>query len=161
NTATGYTGMVHFTSSDTAALLPADYTFTTADAGLHAFSATLITAGSQGLWVQDAQHNFTAAQYAISVAPAAASRLVATAYSASTTAGGIDNVTIAAQDSYGNVAAGYTGTVHFRSSDPQAGSPADYTFTGADAGVHAFAVVLKTAAAETLSFQDAQAGFGS
>jgi len=30
-----YTGIVHFTSSDSAAVLPADYTFTLADAGFH------------------------------------------------------------------------------------------------------------------------------
>ena len=32
-TATGYTGTVDFSSSDTLAVLPADYTFTAADAG--------------------------------------------------------------------------------------------------------------------------------
>jgi hypothetical protein len=158
NTATGYTGTVHFTSSDAAAILPADYTFTAADAGVHTFSATFVTPESQGLRVQDAQNNFTAAQYAINVTPAAASRLVGTTYSASTTAGVVDNVTITAQDPYGNVATGYTGTAHFSSSDSQAGLPADYTFTAGDAGVHTFAVTLKTAGAQTVSFQDAQAG---
>src|SRR5207244_2566315 len=103
------------------------------------------------LWVQDAQNSFTAAQYAISVAPAAASRLVATAYSGVTTAGAVDNVIITAQDVYGNVATGYTGTVHFSSSDAQAGLPADDAFTAADAGVHTFAVVLKTAGSQTVS----------
>ena len=34
-----YTGTVHFTSSDSAAVLPADYTFTLADAGFHHFVA--------------------------------------------------------------------------------------------------------------------------
>src|SRR5262249_31170847 len=37
NTATGYRGTVHFTSSDSQAALPADYTFTAADAGVHTF----------------------------------------------------------------------------------------------------------------------------
>jgi hypothetical protein len=161
NTATGYTGTVHFTSSDGAALLPADYTFTAADVGLHTFSATLITAVGTGIWVQDAQHNFTAAQYAIGVAPAAASQLVATAYQAFTTAGAVDNVTIAAKDPYGNVATGYRGTVHFTSSDVQASVPANYTFTAGDAGVHTFAVTLKTAGSQTTSFQDTQASFGA
>jgi len=40
NTTTGYTGTVHFTSSDAQAVLPGNYTFTSADAGLHTFSAT-------------------------------------------------------------------------------------------------------------------------
>jgi hypothetical protein len=42
-TATGYTGTVHFTSNDGAAVLPANYTFVGGDNGLHAFQATLNT----------------------------------------------------------------------------------------------------------------------
>ncbi len=38
-----YTGTVHFTSTDAAATLPADYTFTAADGGVHRFSVTLAT----------------------------------------------------------------------------------------------------------------------
>src|SRR5579864_800260 len=37
-TLTGYTGTVHFTSSDAQAVLPADYTFVPSDAGSHQFS---------------------------------------------------------------------------------------------------------------------------
>ena len=47
NTVTGYTGKVHFTSTDAAAVLPADYTFVAADNGVHTFNVTLKTAGSQ------------------------------------------------------------------------------------------------------------------
>ena len=47
-------------------------------------------------------------------------------------------VTVTARDAYGNVATGYTGTVRFTSSDAGAALPADYTFTTADAGAHAF-----------------------
>jgi hypothetical protein len=42
-----YVGTVHFTSSDSSAVLPADYTFTAADSGAHTFSITLNTVGSQ------------------------------------------------------------------------------------------------------------------
>ena len=38
NVATGYTGTVRFTSSDPHAVLPANYTFKSADAGIHTFS---------------------------------------------------------------------------------------------------------------------------
>ncbi|MGH7137678.1 MAG: FG-GAP repeat domain-containing protein [Pirellulales bacterium] len=38
---TGYTGTVRFSSSDGQAALPANYTFTSSDAGQHTFSATL------------------------------------------------------------------------------------------------------------------------
>jgi hypothetical protein len=44
---TNYRGTVHFTSSDPQAVLPADYTFTAADGGIHNFSVTLKTASSQ------------------------------------------------------------------------------------------------------------------
>lgn len=42
---------IHFTSSDRAAVLPADYYFTVSDAGSHTFTngATLMTAGSQSI----------------------------------------------------------------------------------------------------------------
>jgi fibronectin-binding autotransporter adhesin len=51
--ATGYRGQVHFTSSDTQATLPADYSFTAADNGVHTFSATLRTVGMQAITATD------------------------------------------------------------------------------------------------------------
>src|SRR5262249_35737459 len=62
-----------------------------------------------------------------------------------TTAGAAGTVTLTAKDSFGNVATGYRGTVHFSSSDPRAILPADYTFTAADAGLHTFSATFKTA----------------
>ena len=55
-----------------------------------------------------------------------------------TTAGAAHSVTVTAYDPYGNVATGYTGTVHFTSTDAQAVLPANYTFTVGDAGSHTF-----------------------
>ena len=52
-TLTGYTGTVHFTSSDPQAILPPDYTFLTSDAGSHQFSFTLKTLGDQTITVTD------------------------------------------------------------------------------------------------------------
>ena len=70
NIATTYTGTVHFTSSDPLAALPADYTFTAADHGAHAFSATLATAGPQSLTATDtAPSGITGSQTAIAVSP--------------------------------------------------------------------------------------------
>jgi hypothetical protein len=60
------------------------------------------------------------------------------------TAGDLICLTVKTTDAFGNAVVGYNGTVHFSSTDTQAGLPADYTFTAADAGVHTFAVVLKT-----------------
>jgi hypothetical protein len=48
-----YRGTVHFTSSDVGAVLPADYTFNAADAGVHTFPFTLSVLGNQTITVTD------------------------------------------------------------------------------------------------------------
>ncbi len=53
NVATGYTGTVHFTGSDGLATLPANYTFTAGDFGVHTFSVTLRTSGNQTITATD------------------------------------------------------------------------------------------------------------
>ena len=50
----GYAGTVSFSSSDADASLPASYTFTPADAGVHTFSGTLRRAGTHSLTAMDA-----------------------------------------------------------------------------------------------------------
>lgn len=49
-----FTGTVQFSSSDTNATLPSNYTFTTTDAGTHTFHLTFGTTGSQSLTATDA-----------------------------------------------------------------------------------------------------------
>jgi hypothetical protein len=93
-------------------------------------------------------------QTGIAIAPATVSSLSVTPLPATTTAGAVNTVTATLRDAYGNVAAGYTGTLTFSSVDAQAALPATYTFTAADAGVHAFSVVFKTAEDTTLVVQD-------
>jgi subtilisin-like proprotein convertase family protein len=148
NVATGYTGTVHFTSTDPQAQLPADYTFTAADAGVHTFSATLKTAGTQSLTATDlTAGGLTGIEAGIAVSPAAASRLAVSAPSA-VTAGTAFNVTVTAQDAYGNTATGYAGTVHFTSSDGQAVLPVNSTLLN---GTGSFSVTLKSAGSQTLT----------
>ncbi len=53
NTAPTYDGTVHFTSSDSKAVLPANYTFNSTDKGVHASSVTLKTAGTQSVTATD------------------------------------------------------------------------------------------------------------
>jgi hypothetical protein len=137
NTVTGYTGSIAFTSSDPLAMLPGPYTFTAADAGTHAFSVTLKTAGTQSITVKDTLSTLVTGQQFITVKPATATT-VRIAGTLSATVGTPQTYTVTAYDPFGNVATGYTGTVHFNSSDPTAGLPPDYTFTTADAGTHAF-----------------------
>jgi hypothetical protein len=154
NIATGYTGRVHFSSSDAQAVLPADYTFSSSENGAHTFSASLCTAGSQSLTATDtAASTLTASQTGISVVAGAASKFLVTGYPA-TTAGTAHNFTVTVTDAYGNVITGYRGTVHFSSSDVQAGLPANYTFTAADNGVHTFSATLKTAGSQSLTVTD-------
>src|SRR5947207_9674491 len=50
NTLTSYFGTIHFTSTDAAAVLPSNYTFTAADAGVHTFTGVILkSAGSQSV----------------------------------------------------------------------------------------------------------------
>jgi hypothetical protein len=51
-----YTGTVHFSSSDMEAMLPADYKFTKADLGVHTFTVTLNTGGTQTVTATDKSH---------------------------------------------------------------------------------------------------------
>ncbi len=155
-TDTAYTGTVHFASSDRQAVLPAEYTFSAADAGAHTFSATLKSAGTQSFTATDTVSGLIfASQTGIVVKPAAASQLII---------GGLPGVkhgvaftfTISMVDAYGNVATGYVGTVHFRSSDSTATLPANYIFTAADAGQHTFVnqTILRKKGKQTLTLID-------
>ena len=84
NVATGYTGTVKFASSDSAATLPPNTPFTSANAGVQTFSVTFGTAGTQSLTVTDTvSRSLTATQSGISVSPAVPTGLTATAVSSS------------------------------------------------------------------------------
>jgi hypothetical protein len=154
STATNYTGTVHFTSTDPQVALPADYTFTAADAGVHTFRATLKTAGTQSLTATDTTSAINGTDAGIAVNPAAASTLSVAGFPSPITAGVAGSFTVTARDPYGNIATGYTGTVHFSSSDARASLPANYTFTAADAGRHTFSATLKTAGTQSLTAPD-------
>jgi hypothetical protein len=250
-TDTNYAGTVYFSSSDPLAILPANYTFSPNDAGVHTFSATLKTAGTQSITATDTmtgsdtgitvtpnvanqlvfgqQPSTTTAGQTISpavtvnvedqygnpvtsdsstvtltlssgtyaggsatvstmasggvatftaltintagiytlkatdgsltpansgsftVQSAAASTLSVAGFPTSTTAGVAHNFTVTLRDPYGNLATGYTGTVHFTSSDHKATLPANYSFTAADAGIHTFSATLKTAGTQSIT----------
>ena len=146
NTTPAYTGRVHVTSTDSKAALPADYTFTGADAGTHVFSATLNTVGSRALSATDtATKSINGSQSAISVVAGPTSTLVVAGYPSPVTAGSSRNFSVTARDVAGNTTTGYRGTVAFTSSDAQAVLPSPYTFTAPDAGARTFAATLKTA----------------
>jgi hypothetical protein len=124
-TVIGYRGRIHFTSSDPKAVLPADYTFTAADKGAHAFVITLKKAGTQSLTARDTLlPNATGTQTGIVVKAAAARKFVVAGYPSPTVAGAAHTFTVTAKDAFGNTATGYRGTVHFTSSDAKAAWPA-------------------------------------
>src|SRR5437588_760548 len=77
-------------------------------------------------------------QTGIAVNPSTATHLAVSGYPSPTTAGTLHGFTVTALDAYGNIATGYTGTVTFSSSDPQATLRANYTFTTSNNGVRTF-----------------------
>jgi uncharacterized delta-60 repeat protein len=151
NVATGYTGTVHITSLDGHAMLPQDATLNN---GTGSFTVTLKTAGNQSLTATDTNNaTITGTQSGIAVGAATAATFTVSGYPAAT-AGTAHTFTVTARDAFGNVATGYTGTVHITSSDGQAGFPVNYQFTGTDAGVHTFSATLKTAGAQSITATD-------
>ena len=142
--ATGYRGTIHFTTSDAQASVPADYSFTDADAGVHTFPSTsshalrLETAGTRTVTATDVSHSSITGSHSVVVTPGVAKSFTVSVGMNPWPAGSTHSVRVTALDAYGNVATGYQGTIHFTTSDAAASVPADYTFTAADNGVHTF-----------------------
>jgi hypothetical protein len=150
NVATGYTGTVHFTSTDGQVVLPPDATLTN---GTGTFSATLKTAGTRTITATDTATSAVTGFASVTVNPAAATHLILS-YTSNPVKNRPWSLTVTAYDAYGNVATGYTGTVHFASSDNRADLPADYTFTAADAGVKTFSVTFRRMGQQSLTVTD-------
>jgi hypothetical protein len=156
---TGYTGTVHFTSSDPQAVLPADYTFTAADQGMHTFTVPLKTAGSRSITAFDtATGSIAGTESGIVVQPGAATHFSISGPS-SVKSNSAFSLIVTALDAYGNVATGYTGTIKF--TDPVGGAalPGNYMFTATDAGVHTFTGLrLRTKGTQTITVFDTLTG---
>lgn len=153
--ATGYSGTVHFTSSDPQAVLPPDTTFGGQLSGPPRLDIIFKTAGPQSLTATDTTDGtLTTTAPGVSISAAAASSLAISGLSDTATAGVAQNFTLTALDAFGNVATGYTGTVSFASDDPQADVPASTTFTASDLGSRAFSVTFKTSGVASLTVTD-------
>ena len=147
NMGAGYAGTVHFTSSDPQAVLPADYTFTAADAGIHHFAATLKTAGYDSLSAVDVVATTLAGTSGyVYVTPLSAVGLAIAGGSGGI--GAYRPVTVTAVDMYGNVATTDNGLVHLSASDPAAVLPPDAALVG---GRGTFLVKLMTEGPQTLT----------
>ena len=139
-----YVGTVHFTSSDPGATLPADYTFTLADAGTRTFSATMANSGPD---ISTANQTITATDTV--TASITGTDVTTVKWAPDVVRRILPNVpeevnrtvsfqgTVAAINADHQVVPGYTGTVHFIGTTGVA-LPADYTFTPADNSVHTF-----------------------
>ena len=154
NTAISYSGTVHFSKSDTSAssVLPADYTFVPGDIGVHVFTGVkLVTAGSQTVTATD-KSTGTITGNAVVTVNAGPTQHFSVSAPGSAVAGHFVIVTVIAQDQFNNATAAYAGTVHFTSSDPQAGLADDSTLTS---GEGFFVADLQTAGTQTITATDA------
>jgi hypothetical protein len=162
NIATGYRGTVTFTSSDSQATLPANYTFTAADAGVHGFfsNSILRTAGSRTVTAEDTADGTITGSSTVTVNPALADHFSVRA-SGTAKAGTAFDLTVTALDRFNNTATSYTRAVSFTSTDASAVLPGNYTFTSTDAGQHIFTngVTLKTAGSQSVTATDTVTGF--
>ena len=154
NVVAGNTGTVHFSTTDSgaASVLPPDYTFVTADRGVHVFNAgaILVSSGIQTITATDTVLNLLTGSAAVSVMPTAATHFVVDAPS-KVLPNTAFKFTVTALDPFGNTATGYTGTVGFGSSDSQALLPVNTTLTN---GMGIFSTTIKTPGTQTVTATD-------
>jgi hypothetical protein len=148
NTATGYTGTVHLTSGDGAAVLPADASLNN---GTGAFSVTLKTAGNQTVKATDTQTaTISGTSNAIAISAAATTHFTVTTLS-SVPVGTPFGITVTALDAFGNTAIAYAGTVHFTSTDSAAVLSID---SGLSNGVGFVSATFETGGQQTITATD-------
>ncbi|HYO65516.1 MAG TPA: lamin tail domain-containing protein [Archangium sp.] len=154
NRATGYTGTVVLSSTDSKATLETEYTFTTTDKGFKKFPVTLVTAGAQSVTVQDKALPATLnAKADTTVKWLSASRLVLEA-PASVEAGGPLSLKVTVLDVHGNGVKDYTREVTFAVDADRATGPASYTFLLADEGSRRFDFKLEKAVSTKITVTD-------
>jgi hypothetical protein len=149
-----YAGRVHFSSTDSKAILPPDMTFPATDAGILTVSVIFNTAGSQTLTVVSQTGAPITGHKSLNVTamgPVTHFRIYATD---SVSAGSPASILILALDANGRVVPNYAGTVHFTSTDPNAILPPDYTFLASDRGKHVFSAIFAAAGTQTLTVAD-------
>jgi hypothetical protein len=154
--ATGYTGTLHLSlgTADAGATLPADYTFTARDHGIHVFHVTLSAAGSETITETDTTNSSITGSATTTVNPAPVATQLLVVTPEQVTAGVPANVTVIALDASGHRVTDFTGTVSLTSSDAAATLPANYTFTASDHGSHTFQVTFATTGSQTVTATD-------
>ena len=148
--ATGYTGIVHFSTNDPIANLPADSPLIN---GVGTFTATLKPGNflSPTITAIDTVSAFiTGTSAPIGVQAAAASSFAFSAAPTSTFSGVPFSFIVSAFDRFGNFAPSNTARVRFTSSDGAAILPADSFMPG----VASFSAILKTVGNQTITVTD-------
>jgi hypothetical protein len=154
---TNYTGTVDFADlapPDPQAVLPANYTFTTADQGVHTFTVTFYKATDQALFVADTTTpTMNGRDVSIQVNPGAVVGFILTTSIGSTSVKSGSGFMLYAEavDAYGN-STSFSGTVHFSSSDPRAPLPGDETYPGNGNPLGTF--ILRTKGKQTITIID-------
>ena len=149
NVATTYSGTVHFTSTDTQAMLPANSTLVN---GTGAFSVTLKTAAAETITATDtATTSISGTSTPITVGGTSGATHFSVTAPATATAGTSFSFAVTALDASNNTVTTYAGTLQFTSTDLQAVLPASSTLTQ---GTGSFSVTLKTAGAQSITATD-------
>lgn len=99
STDTSFTGTVHFTSSDSQAVLPTDYTFSPADKGTQTFGATLKSAGSQTITATDTVNGAVTGNATLTVGMAVQAPAITSVNNATFTTGAAGTFTVTATGS--------------------------------------------------------------
>ncbi len=168
NRVTSYTGTVSFSSNDSQATLPSNYTFVSGDQGIKVISGVILRTLGNNYYVRAEQvgnPSINGQQSPIEVIPGDARILVVDQITSPIVAGTPSNVRVTAYDQCGsgngNVAINYNGTVRFTTTDPSNHPdkklPGDYTFNPSiDQGTHTFinGVTLVTAGTQSVTARD-------
>jgi hypothetical protein len=152
--ASNYAGTVHIASDDASAVLPDDYTFTTADHSRHLFQLTLNTVGAESVTATDTADSTITDSITLNVAPAPVATHFGVWAPENVSAGKTFGTVVVALDAANHPVWNYTGTVQLTSSDGDAVLPDSYTFTAADHGFHVFQTTLKTEGSQTVTATD-------
>ena len=148
NIAQGYTGTVHFSSTDHSAVLPANVKLTN---GRVQLAATLNTIGNQTITATDTVNGgINGTSSGIDV-PGAATHIAVSMGLSTITAGQNAFVAVQAFDASNDLATGYAGTLHFTSTNSHDTMPAD---TGLVNGASVFAINMTVAGTRTITVTD-------
>ena len=120
--------------------------------GVAAFSNLVLdTAGNYRFQATSSTNLTAATSAAFTIIPAAASKFSVSGIPPSVIAGIAETFTVTAQDAFGNVATGYSGTIRFSSSDSEATLPANATLID---GVGTFSARFNTAGTQSITATD-------